>query len=189
MSAQAMSVSTASSLPDLAADASPEFIDAATCKEWLEHLPLANVPAAQQELLAQIREFNRFPVRATTRLAALEEIREAVNFIQIEQAKRFTNRAQPLAEGEAHAFRQTSALWDEMRLGYLRCLEAARAGETGMRSSAALVCQRALAYSGLKMFHHYRAYREIPGHEWRAIHQGYAAAEEMEVSEIGRAHV
>lgn len=178
-----MSVPAAMSLPELAADAAPEFIDAASCKAWLEHLPLANVPAAQQELLAQIREFNRFPVRATTRLAALEEVREAVNFIQIEQAKRFTNRAQPLAEGEAHAFRQTSALWDEMRLGYLRCLEAARAQEAGMRSSAALVSQRALAYCGLKMFHHYRAYQEIPAREWRTLHQGYAAAEEMEVAE------
>lgn len=174
---------TPPSLPELAADATPEFIDPAGCKEWLENLPLANVAAAQQELLSQTTELNRFPVRAATRLAVLEEIREAVNFTQIEQAKRFTNRAQPFAEGEAAVFRQTIALWEQMRLGYLRCLEAARAGETGMRSQAALVCQRALAYSGLKMFHHYRAYREIPGHEWSALHQGYAAAEEMEVAE------
>ena len=26
-------------LPELSADASPEFTDAATCKEWLEHVP------------------------------------------------------------------------------------------------------------------------------------------------------
>lgn len=170
-------------LPELAADASPEFIDAASCKEWLGNLPLANVAAAQAELAAQLREFNRFPVRAATRLGVLEEIREAVNFVQIEQAKRFTNRAQPLAEGEAAAFAQTIGLWTEMRLGYLRCVDAASAGEAGMRVHAALVSQRALAYSGLSMFHHYRAYREIPGREWRALHQAYVVAEDLEVAQ------
>ena len=30
-------------LPELSESASPEFSDAATCKAWLEHVPLANV--------------------------------------------------------------------------------------------------------------------------------------------------
>jgi hypothetical protein len=33
------------------------------------------------------------------------------------------------------------------------------------------------------MFHHYRAYREIPPEDWRALHESYAKAEELEVSE------
>jgi len=33
------------------------------------------------------------------------------------------------------------------------------------------------------MFHHYRAYREIPAEDWRALHESYAKAEELEVSE------
>ncbi len=174
---------TETTLPELAADAAPEFIDAASCKEWLENLPLANVATSQAELLAQMGEFNRFPVRATERLAVLEQIRDAVNFVQIEQARRFTNRAQPLAEAEAATFTQTVALWNAMRLGYLRCLDAARSGETGMSASAATVCQRVLAYTGLSMFHHYRAYREIPGEIWRALHAAYMAAEELGIAE------
>ena len=169
-------------LPELAADASPEFIDAAGCKEWLENLPLANVAAAQAELARQLREFNRFPVRAATRLAVLEEVRDAVNFVQIEQAKRFTNRAQPLIEAEEAVFAQTIDLWTQMRFGYLRCLDAAMAGEAGMRPHAALMAQRALAYSGLSMFHHYRAYREIPGREWHALHQAYLSAEQLDAA-------
>jgi hypothetical protein len=171
------------SLPSLAPDASPEFVDAQTCKEWLEHVPLANVAAAQAQLLAQIEEFNRFLTKAANRLEVLEALREAVNFVQIEQAKRFTNRALPMAEAEASVFDDTIELWEQMRRGYLRCLEAAVSGEHGARAQGAVICQRALAYAGLKMFHHYRAYRQVPPREWRALHQVYAKVEELDVAE------
>src|ERR1700716_1378345 len=146
-----------STLPELSAKAEPEFTDPARCKAWLEHLPLANVTTAQNQLLGQIEEFNRFSTDAANRLAVMEQLREAVHFVQIEQAKRFTNRALPMAEAEAAVFEDTKDLWEAMRTGYLHCLQAATGGESGMRSQAALICQRALAYSGLRMFHHYRA--------------------------------
>src|SRR5215213_9209834 len=121
-------------LPELSESAAPEFADAATCKAWLEHVPLANVAAAQGELAAQLEEFNRFPVAATQRLAVLEALREAVNFVQIEQAKRFTNRALPMSEAESSAFDVTTGLWDQMAMGYQRCLEAALNRDSGMRA-------------------------------------------------------
>jgi hypothetical protein len=33
------------------------------------------------------------------------------------------------------------------------------------------------------MFHHYRAYRQVPAREWRSLHEVYARAEELEVAE------
>jgi hypothetical protein len=170
-------------LPEISAEAAPEFNDAATCKEWLEHVPLANVAEAQRQLLEQSVEFNRFPCKAAIRLQVLEALREAVAFVQIEQAKRFTNRALPMAEVESAIFADTTALWENMRIGYLRCLAASQAGETGMPAHAALLAQRVLAYSGLKMFHHYRAYREVPGGDWQALHRAYKVAEELGVTE------
>ena len=149
-------------LPQLVPTAAPEFVDTEECKAWVEHMPLANVAAAQQQLLAQLRELNRFPTSATNRLAIMETLREPVNFVQIEQAKRFTNRALPMAQAEASVFADTAELWDEMRIGYLRCLESALNGDAGLRAQAGVVCQRILAYLGLKMFHHYRAYRQVP---------------------------
>src|SRR5205814_4479773 len=147
-------------LPELSPNAAPEFVDLASAKAWLEHVPLANVAAAQRDLLSQVEEFNRFPTAAANRLAVMESLREAVNFVQIEQAKRFTNRALPLAEAEAAVFRDTDALWAQMRLSYLRCLDSAASGAAALRAQAALICQRLLAYAGLRMFHHYRAYCE-----------------------------
>lgn len=170
-------------LPELSPGASPEFVDAEECKAWLEHVPLANVAAAQRDLLAQVTEFNRFPANASHRFAVMEALREPINFVQIEQAKRFANRALPMAPAEADIFEDTNALWDGMRAGYLRCLDSALNGDAAMRAQAALICQRVLAYAGLKMFHHYRAYRQVPPREWRGVHAVYAAAESLEVAE------
>jgi hypothetical protein len=170
-------------LPAFSPSAAPEFIDAASAKAWLENVPLANVGAAQQQLLAELQEFNRFDCKPSARLAALEAVREAVHFVEIEQARRFTNRALPMAEAESEVFDATLALWEEMHVGYLRCLQALLGGEAGMRGEAGLICQRVLGYTGLKMFHYHRAYRQVPAREWRALHEGYAYAEELGVAE------
>jgi hypothetical protein len=170
-------------LPELSESAAPEFVDAASCKAWLEHVPLANVGTAQAGFLDQLEELNRSPLSAASRLEILEALREAVHFVQIEQAKRFANRALPMAQAEAAAFEATSVLWDEMRAGYMRCLDAALHKDAAMVAQAALLSQRALAYLGLKMFHHYRAYREVPAEDWRDLHASYAHAEALDVAE------
>ncbi|MFN2646720.1 MAG: hypothetical protein ABR570_17165 [Burkholderiales bacterium] len=170
-------------LPELSESAAPEFTDAASCRAWLEHIPLANVSAAQAELSRELAEFNRFPASASQRLAVLEALREAVQFVQMEQARRFANRALPLGEAEAAVFGTTVRLWDEMRVGYERCLEAALNRDAAMRSQAALIAQRLLFYIGLRMFHHHRAYREVRRADWRSLHAAYAAAEKLDVAE------
>jgi len=167
-------------LPEVDPAAQPEFSDGPSCKAWLENVPLANVSTAQHQLLIQVEEFNRYAAAAPERFEALEVIREAVSFVQIEQAKRFTNRALPMLETEAAVFEDTIELWEQMRLGYLHCLEV---GEPSLRAKAALICQRALTYSGLRMFHHYRAYRQVPGRDWNGLHQVYARAGALGVTD------
>jgi hypothetical protein len=169
-------------LPELSPSAQPEFVDPASAKAWLEHVPLANVANAQHDLLTQLTELNRFPTAAANRLAILEVLREAVHFVQVEQAKRFMNRALPMAQAESAVFEETVDLWEQVRLGYARCLDAA-SGEPAMKAQAAMLAQRALSYSGLKMFHYARAYRQVPPQDWRNLHEAYAAAEALEVDE------
>ncbi|MGQ0651602.1 MAG: hypothetical protein ACT4P4_04925 [Betaproteobacteria bacterium] len=170
-------------LPELSATATPDFTDAATCSAWLEHVPLANPATAQQQLLSELATFNTFPASAANRLAVMEAVREAVSFVQLEQAKRFTNRPLPMAQAEAAAFESTIELWEQMRLGYLRCLDAAVHTDPAMHAQGALLAQRTLAYSGLKMFHHYRAYREVAPAEWRALNEAFAHALQLDVAE------
>jgi hypothetical protein len=169
------------SMPGLSAEAAPQFVDPASCKAWLENLPLANVAAAQAGLAAQIGEFNRLPTTPANRLAVMERLREAVNFVQVEQARRFANRALPMLEPEAAAFDATCALWQAMHAGYGRCLKVDQ--QAAAEHAGALICQRMLAYTGLRMFHHHRAYREVPAADWRALHQAYARAEQLGIAE------
>jgi hypothetical protein len=176
-----MTQSAAFALPGIDPAARPEFTDGPSCKSWLENVPLANVSAAQQLLLVQVEELNRCAAPARARLEALEAVREAVNFVQIEQAKRFTYRALPMLPGEAAIFEDTLGLWEEMHLGYVRCLE--EQGALALRPQAALLCQRALAYCGLRMYHRYRAYRLVPGADWRALHRVYARADALGVAD------
>jgi hypothetical protein len=167
-------------LPDIDPAARPEFADGASCKAWLAHLPLANVSAAQHQLLTQLEELNRFGAGPASRLAALETLREAVHFVQLEQAKRFTNRAQPMQQAEAALFEDTIDLWEQVRLGYVRCLAT---DAPALRAQRALIAQRALAYSGLRMYHHYRAYRQVAARDWRNLNRVYAFAERLGVAE------
>ena len=169
-------------LPDFSDEAGPEFGDLIECKEWLQGVPLANVATSQRELLGELEEFNRFAVKASERLAVMEALREAVHFVQVEQVKKFANRAQPMTEAEAKAFLDTIDLWEQMQIGYSHCLESALGGD-GVKSQAALICQRVLAYLGLKMLYYYRAYRQVPGAEWHALHEAYASAEKLRVAE------
>jgi hypothetical protein len=169
-------------LPEFSDTAAPEFGNAAECKDWLQTVALANVGAAQRELLGELEEFNRFAAKAAERLAVMEVLREAVHFVQVEQVKKFANRALPMTEAETTAFGDAYELWEQMQTGYSHCLESALAGD-GVKSQAALICQRALAYIGLKMFYSYRAFHEVPKHDWRALHEAYAAAEKLRVGE------
>lgn len=171
--------------PRGSADASPVVADETAARAWLENLPLANVAESQRQLLEQLEQLGGLPLPAAGRLAVLEAFREAVHFVQIEQAKRFTNRALPMAAAEAAVFDTTVSLWEQMRRGYQRCVEAALAGDADMRARAGLLCQRVLACAGLKMFHHHRAYRQVPPREWRAMHQAYREAEVLGVAEVG----
>jgi len=168
-------------LPAFSNDAAPEFGNVLECKDWLQTVPLANVGTAQRELLGELEELNRLAIKPAERLAVMETLREAVHFVQVEQVKKFANRALPMTEAETAAFIDTNELWEQMQVGYSHCLEAALAGDG--RSQAALICQRVLAYISLKMLYYYRAYRQVPGIEWRALHEAYAYAEKLRVAD------
>src|SRR4030095_4811384 len=51
------------------------------------------------------------------------------------------------------------------------------------RAQPGCVARRLAAYSGLRMFHYYRAYREVPASDWRSLHEVYSQAEKLGVAE------
>jgi cyclic-di-GMP-binding protein len=165
-------------LPLAASDAKPAFRDAAGCKAWLEGVPLINVVTSHGKLLAQLAELNRCDIAGAERLKILEQLREAVLFVQTEQAKKFASRPVPLSALEREAFNAVVALWDAFLRGYQYCLQAeSDAAQTGT------ACQRALWCLSAKIGEHYAVYQEIPSGDWKLLNRLYALAEERGVAE------
>ncbi|MSQ72020.1 MAG: hypothetical protein EXR27_12125 [Betaproteobacteria bacterium] len=173
-------------LPIIAADAKPEFTDAASCAEWLRSLPLINVGPSHGRLLGELEELNCFAAPPAERLRVLELLREPVLFVQTEHAKKFSNRPVPLSKSEREIFNNVMALWDALGHGYQHCIEALVKDPKGPASQKALVCQRALWCVAQKMADHYRAYKELNEEDWRLVHRLYAFAEErnLEIEQV-----
>ena len=111
-------------LPTISPDARPEFADASGCAKWLQTMPLINVGPAHVRLLDQLDELNAFKLAPAERLKILELMREPVNFVQKELAKKFASRPAPLAPQEREVLRNVQALWDALSTGYQHCVQA-----------------------------------------------------------------
>ncbi|HKW37398.1 MAG TPA: hypothetical protein VJO54_06285 [Burkholderiales bacterium] len=163
-------------LPAVSPDARPEFTDASGCAKWLQTVPLINVGPAHVRLLEQLDELNVYKLAPAERLKILELIREPVNFVQKELAKKFSSRPAPLAPPEREILKNVQALWDALSVGYQHCVQAIvdRAGNL----SVSLVCQRVLWCTGEKMVTCYQAYQDVGETEWKTLHRVYALVEE-----------
>lgn len=161
------------------ADADPAFRDAAGCAEWLKQLQLTNLQLAHSQLLTQIDELNRYPMRAVERLATLELLRDTVHHVQNDHAQRLISKPLPLNESEWLVFVAIVRLWETMALGYRRCLQAHIDGDRRLARSGALLCQRCLAYSGQVILEHLRCGYDFDARHWQHLHTLYAFGEQQ----------
>jgi hypothetical protein len=163
-------------LPEISAEAKPEFADGAACAAWLAELPLVNVAPSQARLLDQIQQLNRYGMPPAARLDVLEAMREPVYFVQAEQIKKLANKPLPLTQVERGIFVQVVQLWQELLIGYQRCLKSAIEG--AIEDRTALICHRALDCVAASMYDHCRTYHAFPESYWLTLHQLYRLAED-----------
>ena len=160
--------------------AKPAFTDSATCAKWLAQLQLTNLHQAHATLRAQLDELNRYPMRGLERLQVLDLLRETVEQVQTDYAKKLVAKKLPLSEVELTIFVAIIGLWQGMVTGYRRCLQAHTSGEAQLAELGALLCQRCLAYSGTQIFEHLRSGYEFDGKLWQQLHALYAFSEEQD---------
>lgn len=173
-------------LPIISTDANPEFRNATACAEWLQALPLINVGPSHGRLLGELEELNCCELAVSERLKILELLREPVLFVQAEQAKKFSNRAVPLARPEREILMNVVALWTAFGYGYQHCLQSLGGMSTGLVASGglmALACQRALWCASQQIFEHFRCYQDIGGEDWALLHRLYTFAEERKLTD------
>ena len=110
-------------------------------------------------------------------LGVLEALREPVQYVQGEFARKYTARPLPLDSSESTLWRRTLGLWQELIDGYAACRVAREQGDTALRDQGALIAQRSLRCTAYMMFEHYRIYRQVPAGMWKSLHRLYAVAE------------
>ncbi len=153
------------------------FADARGCKEWLNALPLTNIPQAQSLVLEALKGLGEVEFDALGRLKCLELMRDKIAFLQGEQRARYFGKTLPLSANDSDAWRTGRALLERMEAGYRKALEAARTGEGEIAGHAALVMQRIVRYVGAEMIFHAVVYRRFDPELWTRLHGDYLAAE------------
>ncbi len=157
--------------------ADPIFRDAGSCTQWLKQLQLTNLHLAHSLLLTQIDELNRYAMRDQERLDTLEVLRDTVHYVQAEYARKLIAQPLPLDEHQLNIFFAIVQLWQAMKIGYQRCLQAGLSGDRQIGKHGALLCQRSLLYSGLAIFEHLRSGYEFDAKLWHQLHSLYAFVE------------
>ena len=164
-------------LPDVRPGAATELSNAASCKRWVEQLPLTNPVQAQQTLTAELKRFLHFKTGPLERLKTLEQLRETVELVQTECAKKYAIKPLPLAAMESALWKQVVELWQNMQAAYQRCLQDSVEGGEEARKNAALMCQRCVRYTRLSIFEHYLTHQEVASDLWQHLHALYALAD------------
>ena len=157
-----------------AAPGATPFADARGCKDWLDALPLTNIPQAQGEVLEALRALNAAGFDALERLRCLELMRDKIAFLQGEQRVRYFGKSLPLSANDEGAWNAGLALLAEMESGY-RKAAGTLAGEA--EAHRALVAQRIVRYLGAQMLFHAAVYRRFDPALWRRLHAQYREAE------------
>jgi hypothetical protein len=156
------------------------FTEARGCKEWLNALPLTNIPQAQQLVLEALRVINRATdFDPLERLKCMELLRDKIAFLQGEQRSRYFGKTLPLSPNDSNAWSTGRTLLEEMENGYRQCLTIAEAEKNELSRHVALMMQRMMRYIGAQMLFHAIVYRRFDPALWMRLHQLYAEAERV----------
>ena len=160
------------------------FTDARSCKEWLNALPLTNIPQAQTLALEALRTMNRATdFDSLERLKCMELLRDKVAFLQGEQRSRYFGKTLPLSSNDSTAWNTGKSLLEEMENGYRQCINVAEVEQGELSRHGALMTQRVMRYLGSQMLFHATVYRRFEPALWTRLHQLYAQAERLGITE------
>ena len=159
------------------------FGEARGCRDWLNALPLTNIPQAQSQVLEALRILAGAEFDGLERLKCLELVRDKIAFLQGEQRARYFGKSLPLSNNDSDAWRTGRGLLEEMEVGYRKALAAARSAGGEIGGHAALITQRIVRYLGAQMLFHAIVYRRFAPELWTRLHQDYLAAEKAGITE------
>lgn len=167
------------------ARAALQFSDAASYRAWLERLPQGDLVRCHAQFAAQVRELARATLTPSVRFDLLELVRETVADVQRRYAQVCWGRPVPLDPGDRTIWEHVVSVWRDMAAAYESLILDIAGGAGDVAARSALICQRALRYTGLAMGEHNRVYRAVNPGLWRQLHRLYVFSESAGVSTMG----
>ncbi|HUL40440.1 MAG TPA: hypothetical protein VLV32_00815 [Burkholderiales bacterium] len=164
-------------LPEIRSGTTTTLKDAASCRRWIEQLPLTNSMQVQQQLTSELKRLLQFRAVPLERLKTLEELRETVELIQSECSRKYAGKPVPPTAAEVALWKQVLELWQTLRATYQRCLQDAVESGGEAKKDFALICQRCIRYTALSILEYYLTSQEVFPDLWRHLHALYLFAE------------
>jgi cyclic-di-GMP-binding protein len=170
----------------------PLIADVHSCEQWLSRARLADPHQACASFVMLLDELEDAPPAGTTYLQILERLRPPMLAALVEQQKRFAARPLPLGPAEAAAFVQAIDLWLAMLRAWRTLVRASKkeAPRTaGVRVGVSLADDRPLLSSRILecsaglISAHFAGRQDVDESVWHWVHQSYAFAEGMRVTE------
>ncbi|MBS1190358.1 MAG: hypothetical protein H6R10_2150 [Rhodocyclaceae bacterium] len=160
-------------------------------RERLLHLPLAHPTRAEQEFIQLFDATVQSPPDGIALFETLEQIRSSLCFVREAAARHYLEDAPHLdPDRETHFQRGIEAI-RRMVGGYASCAgvkkpwdPARLAANPRLMRLVATALHRSLYYSGMLIFEHYRAKRELSPGLWLRHHTLFAAASRMGVGTL-----
>jgi cyclic-di-GMP-binding protein len=156
------------------------FRNAEGAARWAKALPLMNVALAFEALFGQLGALAAAELPPRERATIAEVLREPVEHLHTELARRYAGKPQPAASRELEAAEQAIALWQALWQQYSACLKPLLEGDPELAGVKPKVLQRGL-FVGKQLVVVYGLARRVPPPTlWSELHAYYRIAELLE---------
>ena len=158
----------------------PAFIDGDGASRWAKTLPLLPVAQAHEALMGQFSLLAAAKMPARERATIAEILRDQVNHLHTELARRYAGKTQPEGEREREAIDQAVSVWHALWEQYSACLKPLLEGDPDVAGVKPKLLQRGLFVGKQLVLVHGLARRTMPPETWQELHAYYRLAEMLD---------
>jgi hypothetical protein len=141
---------------------------------------MLQVGQAHEALVGQLTLLAAAQMPARERAKIAEILRDQVNHLHTELARRYAGKAQPESEREREAIDQAISVWHALWEQYSTCLKPLLEGDPELGGVKAKILQRGLFVGKQLVLVHGLARRTTPAETWQELHAYYRLAEMLE---------
>lgn len=151
--------------------------------ERLAAINSTDIEPARAALRGILKDLERSSLQPGDYLDVLENMRSALDFVQHTAALNYASTAPALHDDNNELLLEIAATWASMSEHYGVLLQYT-VSNGQMTDKRALLAQRQLQYSSLRLIEYFRAHRQLPVGAWRSVHGQFADARALDVTGI-----